>query len=93
MNQSFNHMGKAQETVKYAARAGLHRRANVWATVRPPLLLAVQRIIRCIEIEDDLLGRPRVRLHQQVDQQVLDRHRMWLIYDSASVQACSAPDG
>jgi hypothetical protein len=33
----------------------------------------VQRIIRCIEIEDDLLGRPRVRLHEQVDQQGLDR--------------------
>ncbi len=42
----------------------------------PPLLLAVQWIICCIEIEDDLLGRPRVRLHEQVDQQVLDRHRI-----------------
>jgi hypothetical protein len=42
----------------------------------PPLLLAVQWIIRCIEIEDDLLGRPRVRLHELVDQQVLDRYRI-----------------
>jgi ABC transporter substrate binding protein len=45
--------------------------AVVVAVEEPPLLLAVQWIIRCIEIEDDLLGRPRVRLHEQVDQQVL----------------------
>ena len=39
----------------------------------PPLLLAVQRIIRCIQIEDDLPGRPLVRLKEQLDQQILDR--------------------
>jgi hypothetical protein len=43
--------------------------AVVVAVEEPPLLLAVQWIIRCIEIEDDLLGRPRVRLHELVDQQ------------------------
>ena len=42
----------------------------------PPLLLAVQRIVRRIEVENDLLGRPRVRLNKQVDQQIPDRHRI-----------------
>ena len=42
----------------------------------PPLLLAVQRIVRRIEVENDLLWRSRVRLNKQVDQQILDRHRI-----------------
>ena len=36
-------------------------------------LMAVQRVVRGVEVEDDLLGRPVVRLEQQVDEQGLDR--------------------
>ena len=42
----------------------------------PPLLLAVQRIIGRIEIENDLPRRARVRLQEQVDKQIPDRHRI-----------------
>ena len=31
------------------------------------------RVVRGVEVEDDLLGRPVVRLEQQVDEQGLDR--------------------
>ncbi len=43
--------------------------AVVVAVEEAPLLVAVQRIVGGIEIEDDLLGRPRVRLQEQVDEQ------------------------
>jgi hypothetical protein len=46
----------------------------VIAVGESPLLLAVQRIVIRIEIKDDLLWRPRVRLHEQVDQKPLDGH-------------------
>jgi hypothetical protein len=36
-------------------------------------LIAVQRIIRGVEVEDDLLGRRRVRLEEKVDEQPFDR--------------------
>jgi len=36
----------------------------------------VHRIIRRIEIENDLFGSPHMRLHEQVDQQRPDRHRI-----------------
>ncbi len=42
----------------------------------PPLLLAVQRIIRRIEVENDLLRRPLMRLQEQIDEQLSDRHRI-----------------
>jgi hypothetical protein len=41
-----------------------------------PLLVAVQRVIRGIEIENDLLGRRRVSLQEQRDEQLLDRRRV-----------------
>ena len=50
--------------------------AIVIAVEEPPLLLAVQRIVRRIQVEDDLPGRPLVRLKEQLDQQILDRHRI-----------------
>ena len=47
--------------------------AVVIAVEEPAFLLAVQRIVRRIEVEHDLPRRPPMRLHEQVDQQVLDR--------------------
>jgi hypothetical protein len=35
--------------------------------------MAVQRVIGGVEIEDDLLGRRRVRFEEQVDEQAFDR--------------------
>ena len=43
--------------------------AVVVAVEEPALLLAVHRIVGRIEIEDDLLRRPLVRLQEQVDEQ------------------------
>jgi hypothetical protein len=37
------------------------------------LLMPVQRVIRGVEVENDLLGRRRVRLEEQVDEQPFDR--------------------
>ena len=39
----------------------------------PTLLLAVQGVVGRVEIKDDLLGRPRVRVQEQVDEQVGER--------------------
>ena len=50
--------------------------AAVIAVEEPALLLAVQGIVRRVEIEDDLLGRPRVRLQEQVDEQIGERGRV-----------------
>jgi hypothetical protein len=36
-------------------------------------LMAVQRIIGGVEVEDDLLGRRRVRFEEEVDEQTFDR--------------------
>ncbi len=38
----------------------------------PPFLMPVQRVIGGIEIEDDLVWRVLVRLHEQIDKQRLD---------------------
>ena len=46
------------------------------ALEEPPLLLAVQRIIRRIEVENDPFGSSLMRLQEQVDQQIPDRHRI-----------------
>ena len=50
--------------------------AVVIAVEEPPLLFAVQGIIGRIEVENDLLGRSLVRLQEQVDHEILDRHRI-----------------
>lgn len=47
--------------------------AAIVAVEEPPLLRAVDRIVRGIEIEDDLLRRRRMRLQEQIDEQPLDR--------------------
>src|SRR5271163_1070544 len=38
----------------------------------PTLLMPVQRVVGGIEVEDDLLRRMLVRLHEQIDKQRLD---------------------
>src|SRR6185437_13583864 len=50
--------------------------AIVVAVEEPSFLLAVQRIIGRIEIEDDLARRLLMRLQEQLDQQPLDRNRI-----------------
>ena len=47
--------------------------AIIVAVKEAAFLIAVQRVVRGVEVEDDLLGRPVVRLEQQVDEQGLDR--------------------
>jgi hypothetical protein len=37
------------------------------------LLMPVQRVIRGVQVENDLLGRRRMRLEEQVDEQPFDR--------------------
>jgi hypothetical protein len=39
----------------------------------PTFLIAVQRIVRGIQIEDDLLRRLLVGVEEQIDEQSLDR--------------------
>jgi hypothetical protein len=50
--------------------------AVVVAMEEAPFLVAVERIVRGIEIEDDPLGRPRLSLQEQADEQLLDRPRV-----------------
>ena len=50
--------------------------AIIVAVEEAAFLIAVQRVVRGVEVEDDLLGRPVVRLEQQVDEQGLDRRRL-----------------
>jgi hypothetical protein len=42
----------------------------------PPLLLAMERVIGRVEVEDDLLRWPLVRLQEQIDEQVGERRRV-----------------
>ena len=49
--------------------------AVVIAVEKAALLMAVQRVVGGVEIENDLLGRAAMRLQEQVDQQRLD-HRL-----------------
>jgi hypothetical protein len=44
-----------------------------------PLLMAVQRVIGGVEVENDLLGRRLVRLEEQVDEQPLIAAPSWPI--------------
>jgi hypothetical protein len=50
--------------------------AVVITVEEPPLLLAVQRIIGRIEVENDPPRRTLMGLYKQVDQKILDRHRI-----------------
>jgi len=50
--------------------------AIVIAVEEPALLLAVQRIIRRIEVENDLFRRALMRIQEQLDQESLDRYRI-----------------
>ena len=50
--------------------------AIVIAVKEPALLMAVQRVVGRVEVENDLFGRPSVRLEEQVDEQGLDRRRV-----------------
>ena len=47
--------------------------AAVVTVEEPALLLAVHRIVGGVQVEDDLGGRRRMRLHEQIDEQPLDR--------------------
>ena len=47
--------------------------AIVVAVEEPPLLMAMQRIVGGVEVENDLSGRLCVRLEEEVDEQGLDR--------------------
>jgi hypothetical protein len=38
-----------------------------------PFLVPVQRVVRGVEVEDDLFGPRPVRLEEQVDEQAFDR--------------------
>ena len=68
--------------------------AVVIAVEEPAFLMAVQRIVRGIEIEDDLLRRLPMRVQEQIDEQRLDRRRIVAdLGDSASAPAGSAPAG
>ena len=51
--------------------------AVVIAVEEPAFLMAVQRVVGRVEVENDLLGRPScVRLEEEVDEQRLDRRRV-----------------
>ena len=50
--------------------------AIVIAVIEPPFLLAVQRIVRRVEIENDFLGCAIMRLQEHIDQQIPDRRRI-----------------
>ena len=41
-----------------------------------PLLLPVKRVLGRVEVEDDPLGWPLVRLQEQIDEQAGERHRV-----------------
>ena len=50
--------------------------AVVVAVEEPAFLMAVQRVVGGVEVENDLLGRPGVRLEEEIDEQRLDRRRV-----------------
>src|SRR5204863_172935 len=50
--------------------------AIVIAVEEPSFLVPMQRVIGRIEIKDDLVRSPHVRLHQQTDQNTLDGDRL-----------------
>jgi hypothetical protein len=58
-----------------------------------PLLMPAQRVVGGVEIEDDPLRRPPVRLQEQHHRQCLDRPRRKRSCDSAKVPPGSVPAG
>jgi hypothetical protein len=46
---------------------------------KSPLLLAVHRVVRGVEIEDDLGRRRRMALQEQIDEQPLDRRAVMTV--------------
>ena len=50
--------------------------AVVIAVEEPAFLMAVQRVVGGVEVENDLLGHPCMRLEEEVDEQGLDRRRV-----------------
>jgi len=50
--------------------------AVIVAVEEPAFLVAVQRIVGGIEIENDLRRRTPMRLHEEIDEQHLDRRRI-----------------
>ncbi len=45
----------------------------VVAVEEPPLLFAVERVVRGIQIQDDLLGRSLVCLEEGIEEYLIDR--------------------
>lgn len=43
---------------------------------KPAFLMAVQRVVGGVEVEHDLLRRPRMRRKEQLDEPPLDRRRI-----------------
>jgi len=50
--------------------------AVVIAVEEPAFLMAVQRVVGGVEVENDLFGRPCMRLEEEVDEQGFDRRRV-----------------
>jgi hypothetical protein len=50
--------------------------AIVIAVKEPPFLLPVERILGRIQIQNDRLRRPSMRLQKDIDQKILDGHRI-----------------
>jgi hypothetical protein len=63
-------MGTAQHVERQIAVA------IIIAVEEAPLLITVHRVICRIKVENDLSGRSRMCLHEQVDEQILDCHRI-----------------
>ena len=57
---------------------------------RPPLLLAMQRIIGSIEVERDLAGRSLMRIERQIDEQPI--HRLRVVADAKQLSLIRRPD-
>ena len=50
--------------------------AVIIAVKEPALLMAMQRVVGRVEVENDLSGRPCVRLEEEIDEQGFDRRRV-----------------
>jgi hypothetical protein len=67
----------AQQKSRRSEQNGSEARSVVIAMEKPPFLVAVQRIVRGIEIQNDLRRRLPVRLQEHLDERCLDRH--WIV--------------
>jgi hypothetical protein len=61
---------------QYIRMANRQAQAVVIAVEEPAFPMAVQRVVGGVEVENDLLGRPCMRLEEEVEEQGLDRHRV-----------------